>query len=61
MDAEVKHSGMKACMRCGALIRIKYVNGEFNCLVEPDPIDDIPVNPIYPLHHCEETEESDTG
>ena len=59
MDVEVKHSGLKACMRCGSLIRIAYVDGEFHYHVEADPIDDNPVNPVYLLHHCEGLD--DTG
>ena len=58
MNVEVKHSGPKACMRCGDIIRIKYVNGETHCLVEADPIHEPTEknpNPIYPIHKCEET------
>ena len=49
MDVKVKLSGLKVCMRCGSQIRIKYM-GDETYLVQPDPIDDIPINPIHELH-----------
>ena len=57
MKDEVKHSALKACMRCGGIVRIKYVNGKTHCLVEADPIHEATEkhpNPIYPIHNCPE-------
>ena len=52
MDAEITFSEAKICPECGDRIRVRYLNGEFYDIVEVDPIDDIPINPIYPIHNC---------
>lgn len=63
MKAEVKHSAPKACMRCGGIVRIKYVNGKNHCLVEVDPIHKTTEknpNPIYQIHQCTEADGEST-
>lgn len=55
MDAEVKHSDPLNCVMCDEAVRIKYVNDEYYCLVEADPIPGTEdKNPIFQSHQCEE-------
>ena len=48
-DVKVVISGIKACLQCGELVRLQYINDAPPVVIQAEP-DDIPINPIYELH-----------
>jgi len=57
MKCEVKYSGEKLCLNCGAIVRFQYLDGEQTALVDAEalcqPTEKNP-NPVYRVHTCEE-------
>ena len=49
MDCKVTLSAPYPCPECNQLVRTKHYDDD-EYVVQPDPIDDIPTNPVHELH-----------